>query len=61
MAPEEVTMRKTRSPDHQSIAILKSVGAGRIPKDVCREIAITTESEIWRELKGKFMRTRIVA
>lgn len=33
-------MRKIRFTDHQIIAILKSVEAGRTVKDFCREAAI---------------------
>lgn len=33
-------MRKIRFTEHQIIAVLKSVEAGRTVKDVCREAAI---------------------
>lgn len=34
-------MRKARFTEHQIIAVLKSVEAGRTVKDVCREAAIS--------------------
>ncbi|AFQ66122.1 hypothetical protein NUKP37_16610 [Klebsiella variicola] len=34
---EEIAMRKARFTEHQIIAVLKSVEAGRTVKDVCRE------------------------
>ena len=40
MSPEEIAMRKIRFTEHQNIAVLKSVEAGRTVKDVCREAAI---------------------
>jgi putative transposase len=39
--PEEIAMRKIRFTEHQIIAVLKSVEAGRTVKDVCREAAIS--------------------
>jgi len=33
-------MRKVRFTEHQIIAVLKSVEAGRTVEDVCREVAI---------------------
>ena len=33
MSPEEIAMRKARFTDHQIIAVLKSVEAGRTVKD----------------------------
>ena len=43
-------MRKIRFTEHQIIAVLKSVEAGRTVKDVCREAGISEqlESEVWR-------------
>ena len=43
-------MRKIRFTEHQIIAVLKSVEAGRTVKDVCREAAIwgsTPEPQIF--------------
>lgn len=37
-------MRKARLTEHQIIAVLKSVEAGRTVKDVCREAAISEAS-----------------
>ncbi|OUE79597.1 low calcium response locus protein S [Klebsiella aerogenes] len=37
-------MRKIRFTEHQIIAVLKSVEAGRTVKDVCREAAISEAS-----------------
>ena len=37
-------MRKIRFTEHQIIAVLKSVEAGRIVKDICREGAISEAS-----------------
>ncbi|EEV6030581.1 hypothetical protein EAY41_26075 [Escherichia coli] len=34
-------MRKARFTEHQIIAVIKSVGAGRTVKDVCREDSIS--------------------
>lgn len=44
MPPEEIAMRKIRFTEHQIIAVLKSVEAGRTVKDVCREAAISEAS-----------------
>ena len=44
MSPEEIAMRKIRFTEHQIIAVLKSVEAGRTVKDVCREAAISEAS-----------------
>ena len=43
-------MRKIRFTEHQIIAVLKSVEAGRTVKDVCRETGISEqlENEVWR-------------
>lgn len=38
---KEIAMRKTRFTEHQIIAVLKSVEAGRTVKDVCREAGIS--------------------
>lgn len=37
-------MRKARFTEHQSIAVIKSVEAGRTVKDVCRESGISEAS-----------------
>lgn len=42
-------MRKARLTEHQIIAILKSVEAGRTVKDVCRETGISEASYYNRE------------
>lgn len=34
-------MRKTRFPEHQIIAVIKSVEAGQTVRDVCREAGIS--------------------
>ncbi|EAB6124401.1 hypothetical protein D6Q91_22180 [Salmonella enterica subsp. enterica] len=34
-------MRKVRFTEHQIIAVIKSVKAGRTVKDVCREVGIS--------------------
>ncbi|EBP3694701.1 transposase, partial [Salmonella enterica subsp. diarizonae] len=34
-------MRKARFTEHQIIAVIKSVEAGRMVKDVCREVGIS--------------------
>lgn len=41
MSLEGITMRKARFTEHQVIVVLKSVGTGRIVKDVCREAGIS--------------------
>jgi hypothetical protein len=46
-------MRKIRFTEHQIIAVLKSVEAGRTVKDVCREAGfrkpvLQLESKVWR-------------
>ncbi len=46
-------MRKIRFTEHQIIAVLKSVDAGRIVKDVCREAAISEASyDNWKAKYG---------
>lgn len=40
MSSEEITIRKARFTEHQIIAVLKSVKAGRTVKDVCREACV---------------------
>lgn len=44
MSLEEIVMRKARFTEHQIIAVLKSVEAGRTVKDVCREAGISEAS-----------------
>jgi putative transposase len=44
MYSEEIAMRKARFTEHQIIAVLKSVEAGRTVKDVCREAGISEAS-----------------
>ncbi len=44
-------MRKARFTEHQIIAVLKSVEAGRTVKDVCRETAISEASYYNRKAK----------
>lgn len=52
MSSEKITMRKARFTEHQIIAVLKSVEAGRTVKDVCREAGISETSDYnW---KAKF-------
>ena len=41
---KEIAMRKAWFTEHQIIAVLKSVEAGRTVKDVCREAAISEAS-----------------
>ncbi len=45
-------MRKARFTEHQTIAVLKSVEAGRTVKDVCREAGISETS--YYNWKAKF-------
>lgn len=63
-------MRKIRFTEHQIIAVLKSVEAGRTVKDVCREAAISEASYYnWKAKyggmeaadikKSKILKTRI--
>lgn len=47
-------MRKARLTEHQIIAILKSIKAGRTVKDVCREAVIS--EACYYNLKAKFGR-----
>jgi putative transposase len=49
---EEIAMRKARFTEHQIIAVLKSVEAGRTVKDVCREAGISEAS--YYNWKAKF-------
>ena len=47
-------MRKALFPEHQIIAVLKSVEAGRTVKDVCRETGISEASHYnWKRLISK--------
>lgn len=41
---EEIAIWKARFTEHQIIAVLKSVEAGRTVKDVCREASISESS-----------------
>ena len=47
MYPEEIAMRKARFTEHQIIAVLKSVEAGRTVKDVCREADISVPVSVY--------------
>ena len=38
---KEIAMRKARFTEHQIIAVIKSVEAGRTVKDICREAGIS--------------------
>ncbi|HDC4621208.1 TPA: transposase [Enterobacter asburiae] len=38
---KEIAIRKARFTEHQTIAVIKSVEAGRTVKDVCREVGIS--------------------
>lgn len=49
---EEIAIRKARFTEHQIIAALKSVEAGRTVKDVCREAGISEAS--YYNWKAKF-------
>ena len=44
MSPEEIAIRKALFTEHQIIAVLKSVEAGRTVIDVCREADISKAS-----------------
>jgi putative transposase len=58
MSPEETAMRKVRFTEHQIIAVLKSVEAGRTVKDVCREAAISEASYYnWKASSKKSFKT----
>ncbi len=63
-------MRKARFTEHQIIAVIKSVEAGRTVKDVCREAGISEatgttgspDTAAWRLLilkRSRILRTRI--
>lgn len=52
MSPEEIAIRKIRFTEHQIIAFLKSVEAGRTVKNVCREAAISEAN--YFNLKAKY-------
>ena len=63
-------MRKARFTEHQIIAVIKSVEAGRTVKDVCREARISEapttagspDTAAWRPLilkRSRILRTRI--
>ncbi|EAA6040726.1 transposase, partial [Salmonella enterica subsp. diarizonae] len=46
-------MRKARFTEHQIIAVIKSVEAGRTVKDVCREVGISeTTYYNWKSKYG---------
>lgn len=47
-------MRKARFTEHQNIAVLKSVEAGRTVKDVCGSQLLQLEGEIWRDGSGRY-------
>ena len=48
-------MRKARFTEHQIIAVIKSVEAGRTVKDVCREAGISEATYYnWKSLKHRF-------
>lgn len=59
-------MRRARFTEHEIIAVLKSVEAGRIVKDICCKAAITTGRQNmagWEPLiskRSKILRTGIV-
>ena len=52
MSSEEIAMRKARFTEHQIIAVLKSVEAGRTVRDICREAGISEAS--YYNWKAKF-------
>ena len=46
-------MKKSRFSEHQLISILKSVGAGRATKGVCREQGISSVTfYVWKRKSG---------
>ncbi|MGF6438593.1 hypothetical protein ABIC80_004282 [Kosakonia sp. 1610] len=47
-------MRKARFTEHQIIAVIKSVEAGRTVKDVCREAGILLQLEVQIRRHGGF-------
>lgn len=53
-------MRKARFTEHQIIAVLKSVKAGRTVKDICREAGISKASYIkkMKDLEDKNFRLK---
>lgn len=54
---EEIAMRKARFTEHQIIAVLKSVEAGRTINDVCREAGISEASYYnWLQLESEVRR-----
>ncbi len=59
MFPEEIITHKARFTEHQIIAVLKSVEAGRTVKDVCREAGISEASYTRAGLIG-FMHDALV-
>lgn len=53
MSSEQITTRKARFTEHQTIAVLKSVEAGHLVKDVCREAGISEASHYnWKAKLG---------
>lgn len=47
-------MRKSRFTEHQIIAVIKSVEAGRTVKDVCREARLPTIMKVQLRRHGGF-------
>ncbi|OSG15656.1 hypothetical protein R560_18725 [Salmonella enterica subsp. enterica serovar 6,8:i:-] len=49
---KEIAVRKARFTEHQIIAVIKSVEAGRTVKDVCREAGISEAT--WYNWKSRY-------